>query len=247
MEGISTSNNPLVFSGVRHIAGQAPRDGSGTGRTGRTTGSNSAGDTVTVSPEARRLSRDSKVHGDGPKDEPASPSETSSLTEEELRELTELKTRDAEVRAHEQAHLSAAGGFAAGGAGYTFQQGPDGKRYAVGGEVPIDVGKERTPQATIEKMQTIRRAALAPANPSAADRQIAAQASATEAQARQEVLTEEQKAATKSESTQSPEEENRAEISTDSSGQISRKTLEEGTIPGTSAAIAAYTAINTLG
>ena len=62
----------------------------------------------------------------------------------------------------------------------------------MGGEVGIDVGKERTPEATIAKMQTIKRAALAPASPSAADRSIAAHASVMEAQARQEILLQRQ-------------------------------------------------------
>ncbi|HET8791177.1 MAG TPA: putative metalloprotease CJM1_0395 family protein, partial [Modicisalibacter sp.] len=72
------------------------------------------------------------------------------------------------------------GGQYAGGASYTFERGPDGGRYAVAGEVPIDVGAiPGDPQATIEKMRQVRAAALAPAEPSAQDRAIAAQASQT--------------------------------------------------------------------
>ncbi|MGK0288282.1 MAG: hypothetical protein ACI9U3_001627, partial [Pseudomonadota bacterium] len=60
---------------------------------------------------------------------------------------------------------------------YEYQRGPDGTNYAVGGEVPIDVGViNGDPQATIDKMQTVRAAALAPAEPSGADRAIAADA-----------------------------------------------------------------------
>ena len=44
---------------------------------------------------------------------------------------------DREERQHEQAHLSAAGGHARGGPSYQYETGPDGKRYAVGGEVSI--------------------------------------------------------------------------------------------------------------
>lgn len=110
------------------------------------------------------------------------------LDQQEIQQLRQLKRRDTEVRTHEQAHLSAAGRYARGGASFTLQKGPDGVSYAIGGEVGIDVGKESTPEATLVKMQTIRRAALAPANPSAADRRIAAQASVKEAQARQELL-----------------------------------------------------------
>lgn len=116
-------------------------------------------------------------------------SDAGSLDRQEMQELQKLTKRDAEVRIHEQAHLSAAGQFARGGASFTYQRGPDGVSYAVGGEVGIDVGKEATPEATIAKMRIIKRAALAPADPSAADRSIAAQAAVKESQARQEVLS----------------------------------------------------------
>ena len=45
--------------------------------------------------------------------------------------------------------------------------GPDGQRYAIGGEVPIDLSAvPGNPQATLQKALTIRRAALAPTDPS---------------------------------------------------------------------------------
>ena len=77
------------------------------------------------------------------------------------------------------------GGAYAGAPSYTFQQGPDKKRYAVGGEVQIDTSKERTPEATARKMQIVIRAALAPAEPSSQDMRVAQQARASlqEAQA----------------------------------------------------------------
>ncbi len=102
-------------------------------------------------------------------------------------ELDKLKNRDREVRAHEQAHLAAAGGYVAGGANYSLQTGPDGHQYAVGGSVSLDASPvSGDPEATIQKAETIRRAALAPAEPSAQDRNVAAQALAMEAQARAE-------------------------------------------------------------
>ncbi|MDA0690894.1 MAG: putative metalloprotease CJM1_0395 family protein [Nitrospinae bacterium] len=110
------------------------------------------------------------------------------LSQEERQALTELKTRDREVRAHEQAHLAAAGPYAKGPPSFEFQTGPDGKPYAVGGEVRIDTSEvSGNPQATLTKAQTIKRAATAPANPSAQDRQVAAQASRMEAEARKEI------------------------------------------------------------
>jgi len=112
------------------------------------------------------------------------------LTEEERRVVAELKKRDGEVRAHEAAHKAAAGAHA-GGISFTYQQGPDGRRYAVGGEVPIDISTVAgNPQATIQKMQQIRRAALAPAEPSGADRAVAAAATKALLQAQSEIAAE---------------------------------------------------------
>ncbi|MCP5058100.1 MAG: hypothetical protein GY937_15450 [bacterium] len=109
----------------------------------------------------------------------------SELTEDERREVDELARRDREVRAHEAAHKAAAGSLARGGASFTYENGPDGRRYAVGGEVSIDaspVGGD--PAATAHKMERVRAAALAPADPSGHDRQIAATAARQAQQAR---------------------------------------------------------------
>ncbi len=92
-----------------------------------------------------------------------------------------------EVKAHERAHIAAGGHYVKSGARYNYQNGPDGRRYAIGGEVTIDTGEENTPEATIAKMQTVIRAALAPANPSGKDRSVAASAQKTAAEARQEL------------------------------------------------------------
>lgn len=103
-------------------------------------------------------------------------------------EIERLRRTDAEVRRHEQAHRNAAGGVAAGPTTYQYTTGPDGRRYAVGGEVRIDVSKvPGDPEATIDKARVIRRAALAPAQPSAQDRAVAAQAAQMEAEAQQEL------------------------------------------------------------
>jgi len=110
------------------------------------------------------------------------------LSDEELQEVTKLKQRDTEVKAHEAAHLAAAGGLARGGASYEYQTGPDGKSYAVGGEVSIDTSStEGDPESTIAKAQQIRGAALAPATPSSQDYKVAAKAAQMEAKARQEL------------------------------------------------------------
>ena len=103
--------------------------------------------------------------------------------------VAELRRTDQEVRAHEAAHM-AAGGAYAGAASYTYVQGPDGKRYAVGGEVPISAPKGRTPEETIRIMEQVRSAAMAPANPSGQDLNVAAKAASAIAQARQELAME---------------------------------------------------------
>lgn len=113
----------------------------------------------------------------------------SELSAQEQAVVRQLQARDREVRAHEQAHV-AAGGQHAGGATYSYETGPDGKRYAVSGEVPIDTSEEATPGATIQKARIVRKAALAPAKPSATDRQVASKATAMEQKARQELQEE---------------------------------------------------------
>ncbi|SBT19003.1 SprA-related family protein [Marinomonas gallaica] len=98
------------------------------------------------------------------------------LTEEEQQKVDSLKARDEEVRIHEQAHASTGGQYA-GSPSYSYEQGPDGKRYVTDGEVSIDVSPiANDPQATIEKMRQVYRAALAPAEPSSADRSVANEA-----------------------------------------------------------------------
>lgn len=105
------------------------------------------------------------------------------LTGAEQEMVADLRARDAEVRRHEQAH-AAVGGQYAGAPTYTYQAGPDGQRYAIGGAVSIDVSPvDGDPGATITKMEVVKAAALAPAEPSSADRQVAALADAQRAQA----------------------------------------------------------------
>ncbi|MGS0537279.1 putative metalloprotease CJM1_0395 family protein [Pseudoalteromonas sp. SaAl2] len=115
--------------------------------------------------------------------------QTAEQEELDATQISELKARDTEVRVHEQAHASVGGQYA-GSPSYEYQRGPDGQNYAVGGEVQIDVAEiEGDPQATIEKMQTVRAAALAPAEPSGADRAIAADATQKLAAAQAELTT----------------------------------------------------------
>lgn len=102
--------------------------------------------------------------------------------------IAELSARDREVRAHEAAH-AAVGGQYASAPSYTFERGPDGVSYAVGGEVSISTSAiPNDPEATIAKAQIIKAAANAPSEPSGQDRQVAAQAAQLEQQARADLV-----------------------------------------------------------
>jgi len=93
--------------------------------------------------------------------------------------VAKLQARDADVRAHEAAHVAAGGGLVTGGISYSYEKGPDGKQYAVGGEVSIDTSAVAgNPRATLLKARQIAAAALAPADPSGQDQSVAAQAEA---------------------------------------------------------------------
>ena len=112
----------------------------------------------------------------------------------EQKQLTELKQRDAEVRAHEQAHASLGGQYASSPQ-YEFERGPDGRQYAVGGEVSIDISEASTPEETIRKAQQVKAAALAPAEPSPQDLRVATEATQMALEARNEIATEKAKEA----------------------------------------------------
>lgn len=116
------------------------------------------------------------------------------LTQEEQETVKQMKARDEEVRVHENAHKSAGGQYA-GSPSYTYETGPDGRRYITEGEVSIDISDEDDPSATIEKMQVVKRAAMAPAEPSGQDRKVYQQAAQKEATARQELAEEKKKEA----------------------------------------------------
>lgn len=123
-----------------------------------------------LSPEARRLAN----------------AEALLQTQQDIQRLAQ---RDREVKAHEQAH-AAVGGAYASHPHYDYVKGPNGVRYATSGHVNIDVSPiPGDPQATLDKMQTVARAALAPAQPSSSDRAVAAKANRQAAQARSEMIT----------------------------------------------------------
>ncbi len=120
----------------------------------------------------------------------------SELSEDEQRQVEKLKETDRKVRAHEQAHMAGGGALVQGGASYTYDKGPDGRMYAVAGEVSIDVSPGRSPEESLAKAQQIRAAAMAPADPSPQDRRVAAGAARLESSARAEQAKEQATEAT---------------------------------------------------
>lgn len=151
-------------------------------------------------------------------------------TEEELKAEREqiqiLAARDREVRAHEQAHAAAAGQYGSSPT-YSFVRGPDGVSYAVGGSVEVDTSPiPGDPEATLRKAQQLRRAANAPAEPSAQDGRVAAQAAQMELEARAELRAQETAQAQEQDALRNDEGEEQAGDPT-SESEAARKQREE--------------------
>lgn len=112
------------------------------------------------------------------------------LTTQEKQELAKLKITDAEVKRHENAHKAMAAGLQTSGPNYEYETGPDGKKYAVAGDVNISYQKSSDPEVNLKNAQKLKAAALAPAEPSAQDRSVARKADMEIAKAKQEILEE---------------------------------------------------------
>jgi len=120
-----------------------------------------------------------------------SPSDKEELSEDEKQLVKDLQARDAEVKTHEAAHQAAGGGMT-GAASFSYQQGPDGKMYAIGGEVGIAAPSGSTPEETIANAQQVIAAAMAPANPSGQDFAVASSARIMMIKAQQQKIKETQ-------------------------------------------------------
>ena len=114
------------------------------------------------------------------------------LTEGEKELLKKLTSRDAEVREHEAAHQSV-GGAMTGAASFSYQQGPDGKMYAISGEVSISMKSASTPQETISKAKQIQAAAMAAGEPSSQDFAVASTARVIQIKAQHQLSLHKQK------------------------------------------------------
>jgi hypothetical protein len=177
------SSNGVLIPGseavpVRDRRGSAKMPGAAGGATGAA-GFDQDAAKVEISSQGRELQKN------GPRETGA---DGKPLSDEEKKQIHELEKRDREVRAHEAAHQAAAGGNARGGASFEYQAGPDGKQYAIGGHVDIDVSPvQGNPRATLQKAMTVQAAALAPADPSGQDRSVAAAAARMALEAQKEL------------------------------------------------------------
>ncbi|MBV6658256.1 MAG: hypothetical protein KI785_10875, partial [Devosiaceae bacterium] len=143
--------------------------------------------------------------------------------------VNQLEQIDSAVKAHERAH-AAVGGQYAGAPTYTYMRGPDGQQYAVAGEVSIDLSPGRTLEATIDKMEVVISAALAPADPSAQDQSVAQKAQQIKSQAEAALA---QQDAPEAETGQESEESGELDaLSTPLAAQAASQSEEEDTETG---------------
>ncbi len=182
---------------------------------------------ASISPEAIALYNAEQQTGDGSESGREGNSQTGEeeLTQQEQREVSELKTTDAEVKAHENAHKAAAAGLSTSAPNYEYETGPDGKKYAVAGDVNVSYQSSSDPEVNLKNAQQLRAAALAPADPSSQDRKVAMQAEREIAQARQEILEEQNK----------PEEEEGAATGTASAADAETPAFDSSGLENTPA------------
>lgn len=184
MSSVYAQQNPALTNAnaatIYSATGRLPEGG----KTREVKKVNSQSAMVTISEEALKKLETSLEPSNA-----AGSSGAAKLSAEEQNQVSDLKSRDREVRSHEMAHMMVGGNLVRKGASYQYQTGPDGQRYAVGGEVSIDSSAvDGDPAATIRKMEQVKRAALAPAEPSGQDRAVSSAAAQTEAAALQELL-----------------------------------------------------------
>lgn len=101
-------------------------------------------------------------------------------------EIKRLQEQENNVISHERSHMQSGGEFS-GSPSYLYTRGPDGKVYISGGEVKMYVPATDDYDKLIQSLQKVKRAAMAPPDPSPQDSKTAAMASAKEASVRQEI------------------------------------------------------------
>lgn len=154
------------------------------------------------------------------------------LTQGQKQQISELKARDLEVKVHEQAHIGAAAGLNTSAPNYEYETGPDGKRYAVGGEVNISFVESKDPASNIANAQKMKNAALAPAQPSGQDYSVARHADSIVAQAQKELTQQKMEEITKD--SQPTEQTETIGKTAENSEMAIEKPLEESPLTTTS-------------
>lgn len=179
-------------------------------------------DTATVSDEAKNLLANEQSQSMDDKNlksqetqestDKTGPKSEEKLTQEQEDEVAKLKAADIEVKAHEQAHIAAAAGISASAPSYSYKTGPDGNQYAVAGEVNISFPMSSDPEENLQNAETMKAAALAPADPSGQDYSVAANAEKIIAEARQQISEQEQQPSQDSGSTNDSDSLKKSEL-----------------------------------
>jgi len=120
-----------------------------------------------------------KINGPGPGEQDSS----------EQRVIEQLKARDREVRQHEASHSTNPELVKIGAASFDYTIGPDGKAYATGGKVTLSTGGAGTPEEALRKAEALKKAAMAPGEPSSKDFQAMNAAVAMEMEARNRIYS----------------------------------------------------------
>ena len=176
-------------------------------------------DLVTGKIKPNEYPENQKKTDDKPKDQykPSINSASKALTADQQKQIRQLQSTDEKVRSHEEAHMAAGGGLVRGGASFKYTTGPDGKQYAVAGEVSIDTSIDpNNPDSSIAKLERVKRAALAPMDPSSQDRSVASDADA-------KIASLEQQKAKKSSETALAQSENNQKVNEQFKQTISKE------------------------
>ncbi len=91
------------------------------------------------------------------------------LSDNEQKAVNELKSRDKEVRLHEAEHMRNPELISVGGPKFTYAIGPDGKAYAIGGNVTLTTGKPKSPEDAMQKAMALKNSSMGVGEPSSKD------------------------------------------------------------------------------
>jgi|GEM_PF-4441125 len=123
---------------------------------------------------------------------PRPSADRAAVSSEDLGELRDLQRSDRQVRVQENLQRQMAAGFVRGAPVYEYEEGPDGRRYAVAADTEFELPDARAgdPREAARDAANARRAALASAISSPAEQAFAARAASAEARARAEITRE---------------------------------------------------------